>query len=158
MAVRAHRELSLYSGRAPGPFVPRSAVMALSSQTRSQTKEGTMKFKGRDGVEVTIPDGCHGLQGRDGRMVAIPKGGHGLQGREGRMVGIRPGGHGIQGRDGRMAAIPKGGHGLQGRDGRMVAIPKGKHGVEKRKAGCRRRVKRQGGGWGRAILREVQEQ
>ena len=104
MAVRAHQELSLYSGRAPGPFVPRSAVMALSSQTRSLTKERTMKLKGRDGVEVTIPDGCHGLQGRDGRM-----------------VGIRPGGHGLQGRDGRMVAIPKGKHGVENEKGRMQA-------------------------------------
>jgi hypothetical protein len=31
-----------------------------------------IKRTGRDGREITIPDGCLGLQGPDGRMVSIP--------------------------------------------------------------------------------------
>lgn len=75
-----------------------------------------MKLKGRDGVEVTIPAGAHGVQGPRRKNGRYPKRWPWSQGRDSRMVAIKPGGHGLQGRDGRMAAFPKWGHGLHGRD------------------------------------------
>ena len=43
---------------------------------RSATTGGAMPIRlaGRDGQEVTIPDGHMGLQGKDGHMVAVPPG------------------------------------------------------------------------------------